>query len=447
MSTATIEEVNQKIHELPAPVLDEHATETQLARVLQSKLPPLKCVGEDWYIYHEGVWSKTSRDQVKPLALAIQDERTRSAKKAMEVVKHVEYSNQTTGKEFRSFHYWNAKGEIILNCSNCVLAVSVEKVRILQHQEEYMFTRKIAASYNLEANCSSFYQALEFALPDSADINVIRCFSGYVLMPDCRYEVALICYGDSDTAKSTISTGIEAALGPELVTKCSLAQISNPESKNLAKLERAALNLSTELNAVEVGSENFKMLVSGEAIDADCKYRDSITLCTPCKLWFNTNHLPKFTHGTDAELKRLLFIRFAQKVLIRDEQIKENIKAEGDGVFLFMIEGLRKLMMDKRFPKASDKSFETKTRFKLQNDPLGSFIEEECVLGGGQEIVKDQLYDAYSKFGRGNGVWHHEEGAFFKDLYARHPTLKAIRPRDGAERTQKVKGIDVKDEC
>jgi putative DNA primase/helicase len=223
-----------------------------------------------------------------------------------------------------------------------------------------MFTRKISASYNPEACCPFFDRAIEFALPDSQDIDAIRCFSGYTLMPDCRYEVALICYGDSDTAKSTVSTGVEAALGESLVTKCSLAQISNPESKNLAKLATAALNLSTELNAVEVGSDNFKMLVSGEAIDADRKYRDSITMLTPCKHWFNSNHLPKFTHGTDAELKRLLFIRFAQKVLARDEQIKENIKREGDGVFLFMIEGLRKLMTDKRFPKESGKSAEAR---------------------------------------------------------------------------------------
>jgi len=277
----------------PEAVLDQKATETQLARVLQSKLPPLRCVGEDWLVYREGVWGKTRKDEFKPLALSIQHETARKARNAIEILKHAEFANQTSGKEFRSFHF-EQDGEIFLNCANCVLTVSHEHIRELPHSEKYLFTRKLAA-----------------------DIDSIRCFSGYILFPDFRYEVALICYGDSDAAKSTVSTGIEAALGPDLVTKCSLAQISNPENKNLAKLGNAALNLSTELDAVEVGSEIFKMIVSGEAIDADRKYRDSITLSATCKLWFNSNHLPRFRSGTDAEQKRTRIIRFAQKVLKR----------------------------------------------------------------------------------------------------------------------------------
>jgi putative DNA primase/helicase len=436
----TVEEIEASVSE---PVLDEHATETQLARILASKVPPLRCIGEDWFVYRDGIWERTSRNEFKPLALSIQDERTRSVRKAMEVLKHVEFSNQTSGKEFRSFHFENANGEIIINSANCVLAVSADSTRSLPHSKDYFFTRKTAAAYNQAATSPFFDSALESAIPDASDIDLIRCFSGYVLMPDCRYEVALICYGDSDTAKSTVSTGIEAALGPDLVTKCSLAQISNPESKNLAKLATAALNLSTELNAIEVGSENFKMLVSGESIDADRKYRDSITLNSTCKLWFNANHLPKFKSGTDAELKRLSFIRFANKVLIRDERIKESIKREADGVFLFMIAGLRVLMNNRRMPNASDKSCETKTRFKLQNDPVAAFIETDCVMGGQFEIVKDQLYSAYDTFGKSNGVWCHEERAFFKELYARYPDLKSVRTRDGDLRSQKVRGIDL----
>ncbi len=82
-----------------SPVLNEHATETQLARILESRLPPLRCVGEDWFVYRKGVWSKTWRDEFKPLALSIQDERTRTARKAIEVLKHVEFASQVSGKE------------------------------------------------------------------------------------------------------------------------------------------------------------------------------------------------------------------------------------------------------------------------------------------------------------------------------------------------------------
>jgi hypothetical protein len=65
-------------------------SETQLARVLQSKLPPLRCVGEDWLVYREGVWGKTRKDEFKPLALSIQHETARKARNAIEILKHAD---------------------------------------------------------------------------------------------------------------------------------------------------------------------------------------------------------------------------------------------------------------------------------------------------------------------------------------------------------------------
>jgi hypothetical protein len=63
--------------------------------MLESKLPPLRCVGEDWYVYREGIWIKTRKFEFQPLALSIQHELSRTQRKATEVLKHVEFANQT----------------------------------------------------------------------------------------------------------------------------------------------------------------------------------------------------------------------------------------------------------------------------------------------------------------------------------------------------------------
>jgi hypothetical protein len=36
-------------------VLDEHATEQQLAALVRAELPPIRCVGEDWSVYQNGL--------------------------------------------------------------------------------------------------------------------------------------------------------------------------------------------------------------------------------------------------------------------------------------------------------------------------------------------------------------------------------------------------------
>jgi P4 family phage/plasmid primase-like protien len=438
---------NPRGHLRDAEGSSQGSSETELAEYLQSQIPPLRCIAEDWFIYQSGVWRTTSRHEFKPLALSIQDRESRTSKKAVEILKHVEFANQINGKEFRSFYFQNSKGdEIVLNCANCVLSVSANEVRIGPHSERYMFTRQIAANYRPEAEASAFEEALQAALPDSEDIKLFRSFCGYILMPDCRHEAALICYGDSGTGKSTLSTGVEAALGKELVSTFSLAQVSNPENKNLAKLANCALNLSTELNAIEVGGENFKLLVSGEAIDADRKYKDSITLRTPAKHWFNANHLPKFTSGTDAEIRRSKFLRFAHKVEQTDVTLKDRIKTESDGVLLFMLEGLRVVLQEGTLPNGGAWSDQTRERFKVQNDPISQFVETECVLDSTLEIIKTQLHNGFCEFCHAHGIPPYSENSFYRELYSRYLSLKTVRPRSDSGRIQVVKGIDLRED-
>lgn len=426
--------------------LDEHATETQLAGLLQLKLPPLRCVSRDWFAYRHGVWEKTSNDEFAPLALSIQHIKSRTAQKATNILKHVELANQVTGDDLRSFHF-EANGKIFINCANCVLAVSAsgKEVRELPHSETYLFTRQMAANYNRDATCPHFDAALQAALPDGADIELFRFFAGYILLPDSRHELALVCFGETRTGKGTVSAGIEAALGDRLVTAISLSQLSNPENKNLAKLAGAALNLSCELDAVEVTSEFFKQLVSGEPIDVDRKYRDSISLRSTCKFMFSANHLPRFKTGTDAELRRLCFLRFAHQVQNPDETLKDRIRAEADGVFLFMVDGLRALLASRKFPTGGVQSIQTREQFRLQNDPVNAFIERECRLGLNFKTQKDQLYQAYTKFCDDNSLYHAEGNSwFFRQLFTRYPNLKTKRASLDGHRFHEIEGIELK---
>jgi P4 family phage/plasmid primase-like protien len=427
-------------------VLDQSATETQLAALLRSKLPPVRCVGRDWFVYRHGVWEKTSADEFAPSALSIQHIKSRTAQKATNILKHVELASQVTGKDFKSFHF-EAGGELYINCADCVLVVpsSGSALSQLPHSETYLFTRQMAAKYNPEATCPNYDATLQAALPDPADIELFRCFAGYMLLPDSRHEVALVCYGETRTGKGTVSAGIEAALGDKLVTAISLSQLSNPENKNLAKLAGAALNLSCELDAVEVTSEFFKQLVSGESIDVDRKYRDSISLRSTCKFMFSANHLPRFKTGTDAELRRLLFLRFAKQVHNPDETLKDRIRSEADAVFLFMLDGLRALLAKRTFPTGGLHSIQTREQFRLQNDPVNAFIERQCRLGLNLKIQKDELHQAYTKFCDDNSLYHAEGNSwFFRELFTRHSSLKTKRASLDGHRFHEIEGIELK---
>ena len=134
------------------------------------------------------------------------------------------------------------------------------------------------------------------------------------------------------------------------MTNLTLQQICDPKCFHFFKLHSAAVPIVTELNALAVSSENYKRIISGEAIDADRKYLDSVNLETTAKLRFLTNELPKFVNGTDAELRRLRFLRFVPRKWAIDTTLKGQIANEKDGVFAFMVAGLREVLTMSEMP-------------------------------------------------------------------------------------------------
>jgi phage/plasmid-associated DNA primase len=262
---------------------DEHDLTLAILAELRDKV---KCRGEDWYVYDHGRWRKSSKDEFRALAQELCIDKVTS-QKIRGALYQVESSLQMEPQErFWSFYRQPQEGIIELNCANGVVEISGlgGRVKRREHSPKDMFTHQIAAEYRGRSPTPAFSKVVGENIPDPLDRELLKLFSGYILLPNCKYEVALVLKGEAGTGKSILAEAIKAALGPELCTTLSLSQLSNPENKNLAKLESAALNINTELDAIEVAGEIFKVLVSGEPIEADRKFRDSITMRTPCKL-------------------------------------------------------------------------------------------------------------------------------------------------------------------
>jgi putative DNA primase/helicase len=433
--------VKQAANEIPTGALNPHATEQQLASLLKELLPPILCVASEWYVYADGWWKRGTKDIFRPRALAIQNALTKTDHKAKNVLSHLESEAQVDESKFSSFHKFGDNA-VLINCANGVLRVTADSVKLLQHSERYFFTSQVAASFNPEAEAPTFERVLQQALPDADDLDLFRTFIGYTLFPDCRFEAALVCYGDGGTGKSTLAEGVKAALGDDLVRSLSLLQICDPKSFHLVNLRNAAVNISAELDALPVvGAENFKLLVSGEQVAADRKHQALIQLKTSCKFWFLTNYLPRFQHGTEAELRRLRFLRFNQRPLNPDPTLKEKIVTERDGIFMLAIEGLRSLLLRQQIPQGGQQSNETRERFKVQNDPLAAFVNERCYLSRTAEIPKTDLYNQYVDFLATNGLPEPQrDSVFFRALYNRFP-VREFRPRTAGVQIRKLCGI------
>lgn len=443
MSELAAEWLEAEIVDDPPPVVAPK-TELDFVRLLSAILPPIKTTGPDWFAYQNGVWQPSAANGFLPAALAILPENGRTVRKAKTLVEHIEAASQTPDGTLRGCTRFDGNS-VLINAANGVVRVTPEGFTLAPHGPEHCFARQCAASFQPELAAPLFNRVLGEVLPDLADSELFQLCAGNFLYPDARFESALVCYGEGSRGKSTLADPVAAALGTGLVSRLSMTQLCDPKSYSLPSLRFSAVNLGTELTTADIAeSGNFKTIVSGEEIEVRPIYGSPFTMRTACKLWFLANSLPRFRHGTEAELRRTRFLRFDYQPPQKDVTLKTRLAAETDAVFGFMLEGLRRLLSVSEIPLGGPASQAVHARFKISNDPVGSFVASRCQLDPSARVGIETLRDAYAEFTAEHGLPEACGTWFFRVLYERFTGLKESQPRINGERRRMVQGLVLK---
>lgn len=424
----------------------EELSEYDHANRLAAALPPIRTCGSAWHVYDGGAWSEIERATLRPQAQNILPEAIRTARRESTLLDHLEGRFQVAANSFSGFYKVATNGDILINARNGVVRISrAPKITFEAHSPDHLFIHRLEANYDEEATCPTFDRVLREALPDDDDQLLYQYCAGNFLLPDCRYETALVCYGEAGRCKSTLAEPISEVFGSKVVPRLTMSQICDPKSYHLPKLKHAAVNLGTELDAIELGdSATFKAIVSGEPVEARPIYGTPFTMTTSCKLWFLANCLPRFKHGTEAELRRTRFLRFDYLPPVKDVTLKAKLTQERDGVFQWVLQGLQGLLLLPSIPVGGRHSREVHDRFKVSNDPVGAFVANRCHLDADVSVSKESLRNAYRDFCEeyelptGAGDW------FLRVLYERWTQIAQVRARDGEKRCQMIKGICLK---
>src|ERR1700751_3383775 len=112
------------------------------------------------------------------------------------------------------------------------------------------FTTNLPVGYDLDATAPTFDRVLNESVPDDVERDLLLDVLATALIPDCRYEAALVCQGEAGTGKSTIIAPVAAIFGATCAS-LSMADLCHPSGYKLAMLRSKLLNLATELNTLE----------------------------------------------------------------------------------------------------------------------------------------------------------------------------------------------------
>ncbi|WP_144080049.1 DNA primase family protein [Flectobacillus major] len=270
---------------------------------------------------------------------------------------------------------------VLINLKNGTFEIELHKTQLRNFKSEDFLTYQLPFVFDKNANAPLFTQYLNKVLPDIKRQHILAEFMGYVFLKngnsELKEEKALILYGSGANGKSVFFEVINALLGHDNVSSYSLQSLTDENGYYRAKIANKLVNYASEING-KLEASVFKQLVSGEPVEARLPYGQPFMLRQYAKLIFNCNELPKDVEQTSAYFRRFLIIPFDVTIPEneQDKQLHQKIIAsELSGVFNWILEGLQRLLKQKKFTscEAVERMVE---QYRIDSDTVLSYLAD-----------------------------------------------------------------------
>jgi putative DNA primase/helicase len=316
------------------------------------------------------------------------------------------------------------KGTVLINLLNGTFEISPQGTKLRPFDRSDFITYQLPFEYNPQAKAPLFEAYLSRVLPDIERQRVLAEYLGFVFIKHgsntLKEEKALILYGTGANGKSVFFEIVTAMFGRENVSNYSLQSLTEEKGFYRAKISNKLVNYASEISG-KLEASLFKNMVSGEPVEACLKYGQPFTMTDYAKFIFNCNELPKDVEHTNAYFRRFLIIPF-DVTIPESEQDKrlsyKIIESELSGVFNWVLEGLNRLLEQKRFSecKAAQQAVE---QYKIESNSVQMFLTESEYKScpSNYKLIKD-LYQEYRAFCFEDGMTPFKKTNFIKQLRA-----------------------------
>lgn len=316
------------------------------------------------------------------------------------------------------------KDKVLINLQNGTFEISQQGTKLRPFDRSDFITYQLPFEYNPQAKAPIFEAYLNKVLPDPERQRILAEFLGYVFIKHgsntLKEEKALLLYGTGANGKSVFFEVVTAMFGQQNVSNYSLQSLTEEKGFYRAKISNKLLNYASEING-KLETSLFKALASGEPVEAALKYGQPFTMTDYAKFIFNVNELPKDVEHTNAFFRRLLIIPF--DVTIPDHEQDKTlhtkiIEKELSGVFNWVLQGLNRLLEQKRFSDC-EAAQNAVIQYKIESNSVQMFLNENEYKSSAQnyEIIKT-LYFEYRNFCIEDGTPPFKKTNFIKQLRA-----------------------------
>ena len=246
-------------------------------------------------------------------------------------------------------------------------------------------------------------------LLNEEDIPTLQEFMGYCLLPTTKAQKMLMIIGKGGEGKSRIGVVMRALFGESMAN----GNLTKVETNRFARadLEHVLVMVDDDMKLEALPQTNYiKTIITAELpLDLERKSRQSYQGELYCRfLGFGNGSLKALYDRSDGFFRRqiILTARRRDRVRIDDPYLSEKLIAEKEGIFLWCLEGLRRLIAQNYAFTISDRARENMREAVSDGNNVVEFMASEgyIELKADEEISSRQLYSIYEQWCADNAM-------------------------------------------
>jgi P4 family phage/plasmid primase-like protien len=323
----------------------------------------------------------------------------------------------------------------VLNCANGVLDLKTGELR--EHDPLAYCTYITRAAYQKGAQSELWAKCLSQWQPIEAKRAYLQRHAGYDLTGSTREQTAVFHFGDGSNGK-TIYTGTQEWIMGDYAARVPMAVLVDDKprggqaSPDVARLAGRRLVIASEITSAKGLNESIiKDLTGGDTLTARFLNANPFEFRPSFKLVFFGNHKPQIRNQDDGIWRRLPLVEWATKIeeADKDKDLLQKLQSEENmsGILSWMVEGC--LAWQESGLAAPEEVRESSNSYRAEQDQIGKFLGECCVLGEGFFCPTKTLRAAYERWCEDNGEKWQASPNQFAERLRRAGATPAATPR------------------
>lgn len=351
------------------------------------------------YWYDEGYYKQMSKGEVKAMIKEYIPMEIRTPKLWEDT-----YKDLISTKQFVDLEQLNSYPHLI-NFKNGIL--DTKTWQLMPHSPDYNLTHQIQFDYNENApepkKWKEFINTLvsddvetAYTLQEWLGINI----SNYNVNL-CKKSVAL-CGAVGNTGKSKYLKMLGIIVGIQNICSKPIQDLSAKFGAGALYGKKCVLIDDQKAANIEDGS-TFKAITGDGVIEAELKGKDPFSITFNGGITFTCNEMPYIKDDKGTHMFERFLIIPCNNVIPpekRDNRLFEKMEKEIEGIILWALQGLKRLIQNGFVLTESKMSKVANIDYRSHNDSLYRFIREKCIVTGDSydKILKTDFEKRYDKY-------------------------------------------------